>query len=403
MTDSTTTATPPPETRPSRLPTVLVVVATILAVLSSLTTWVRVQMLDTDQWRELSSELLADEEIQSALAIYISNELFESVDVESEIAGLLPEDLSGIAGPLVGALRQPITSSIETVIASNRFLQLWSEANRVAHARFVAIVRDETVTGISTADGAVTLDLGEIVRSVGASVGIPDSALDRLPDDAGLVTIVESENLADVQDAIRLLGFLSWFMLVVVVGLYALAVYLARGRRTKMLHTVGASLAVGGLVLLLLQSIGVRITVDAIVANPANEPAANAVASIATSLLRSMAWGGIIYGVLAMGVAFLLGEHRYAVAARRQLGRATESTGGTVAVCSVLVFVLLWWSPGQLFNGWIRTLILVALAVGAVVAIYQKVEAERTDPVIDPADDDPIEPDPVDADRVPQA
>lgn len=90
---------------------------------------------------------------------------------------------------------------------------------------------------------------------------------------------------------------------------------------------------------------------------------ANAVATIATSLLRSLAWGGIVYGLLTMGVAFLLGEHRHAVAARRQLGRATESTGGTVAAAAVLVV--------------------------AVVAIYRKVEAERSQSSIDPSGDDP--------------
>lgn len=364
-------------TRPSRIPIVLVVVATVLAVLSALTTWVRAQMLDTDEWTELSSELLADEEVQERLAIYLGNQLFEQIDLETEVAGLLPEDLSGIAGPLVGALRDPITNGIENIIASDRFQDRWADANRVAHSRLVAIVRDETRPGISTADGAVTLDLSVIVRSVGESVGIPESALERIPEGAGVITVVESDQLANVQDAVRVLDFVSWFMFVVVVGLYALAVYLARGRRVETLHRVGASLAIAGVVLLLLRSLGVRITVDAVVANSANERAAFVVAEVATSLLRSMAWGGIVYGVLTMGVAFLLGEHRYAVAVRRQLGRATESTAGAVAVGAVLVVVLLWWSPGRLFDSWLRTLIFLVLAIVAAVAVDRKVAAER--------------------------
>ncbi len=398
---SDTTPTTDATTKPSRLPTVLVVVATVLAVLSALTTWVRVQMLDTDEWTELSADLLAEEEVQSALAVFISNELFERIDLQSEIGELLPEDLSPLAGPLVGALREPITNGIETVIASNRFQQLWTEANRTAHARLVAIIRDETVTGVSTADGTVTLELGEVVRSVGESVGVPDDALDRLPEDAGRITVVESEELADVQTAVRVLDFLAWFMFVVVVGLYALAVFLARGRRVQMLRTVGLALAIGGFVLLLLRQIGVRLTVDAIVANPANEPAAAAVAGVATSLLRSMAWGGIVYGLLAMGVAFLLGDHRFALAGRRQLGRATESTAGTIAVVVVLFVLLLWWSPGDLFESWVRTLVLVALAAGAVVAIYRKVDDERT--ASGPGQPDPAATDPVDPDPVPQS
>lgn len=394
VSDDTTATTEAPDAtaKPSRIPTVLIVVATFIAVVSALTTWVRVQMLDTDEWTELSSELLADEAVQERLALFLSEQLFEELDLTTEIAGLLPEDLEGLAGPLVGALREPITNGIENIIASNQFQTLWREANRVAHERLVAIIRDETRTGISTADGTVTLELGEIVRSVGESVGIPDDALDRLPEDAGRITVIESDELSNVQDAVRVLDFLSWFMLVVVVGLYALAMYLARGRRVHTLHNIGLSLAIGGFVLLLLRSIGVRLTVDAIVVNPANEAAAAAVASVATSLLRSMAWGGIVYGVLAMGVAFLLGDHRYALAARRQLGRATESTGGAIAVVVGLFFVLLWWSPGDLFDGWLRPLLLIALAAGAVVAIYRKVESERD---ATPSDADPVDAEPM--------
>ena len=122
---------------------------------------------------------------------------------------------------------------------------------------------------------------------------------------------------------------------------------------------------------------------------------------VATSLLRSMAWGGIVYGLLARGVAFLLGDHRFALAGRRRLGRATESTAGTSAVVVVLFVLLLWWSPGDLFESWVRTLVLVALAAGAVVAIYRKVDDERT--ASGPGQPDPAATDPVDPDPVPQS
>jgi hypothetical protein len=235
------------------LPITLVVIATVIAVLSALTTWVRVQALDTDQWVSISNELLDEPEVTEALSLYITEQLFTQVDVAGELESLLPEDFSGLAGPIAGALRGPATDGVERILESDQFTALWERANRAAHETMVNILRDETrLESTSTADGTVTLDLGEVVTNVGTKIGIPQTALDRLPDDVGTITIFESDELASVQDAVQLLDFLSWFLFLVVVALYALAIYLARDRRRpRMLRTVGLGLLIGGVTVLL--------------------------------------------------------------------------------------------------------------------------------------------------------
>ena len=66
--------------------------------------------------------------------------------------------------------------------------------------------------------------------------------------------------------------FLSWFLFLVVVGLYVLAVWLARGRRVHMTRNVGISLIVAGVLLLLFRSIASRFAVDSMVAKPSQDP-----------------------------------------------------------------------------------------------------------------------------------
>ncbi|MGB0112124.1 MAG: hypothetical protein WBP59_02790 [Ilumatobacteraceae bacterium] len=363
--------------RPSRLPTVLIVIATLVAVASVLTTWVRVQMLDTDQWVATSDELLADPEVQSALSTYLSNELYEQVDIESELQSLLPDSLGGLAGPLAGAARSTVTDGIDRLVASQRFAELWSAANRVAHERFVAILKNETRPGIDTSDGTVTIDLGPLVRSVGETMGIPDSALDRIPADAGQVTVFESGRLADVQTSVQILNFLSWFLFVVVFGLYALAVFLARDAWRRALVGVGAGLVVGGIVLLFARAIGIRIGVDSIVGNPVNKPLGEVVAAVGTELIRQLAWIGIVYGVLIMAFTWLLGERRWAVAIRRQLGSTSESAAAVGGVALLGVLALVWWSPGRSFDHWSTALLLIGLVVAGVVVFFRQVAEEQ--------------------------
>ncbi len=142
-------------------------------------------------------------------------------------SNLLPGDLSGVAAALSGALREPVTNGIERVLESPQFAEIWVRANRLAHEALVAILRDETLPAVSTADGAVTLDLREAIVNVGTEIGLPQTALDRIPEGAGQITIFQSEELKDVQNYVRVLDFLSWFLFLLTVGLYVLAVYLA--------------------------------------------------------------------------------------------------------------------------------------------------------------------------------
>jgi hypothetical protein len=382
-TDATTEESTHDSTSPStgtssgrrRLPTILVVVATCIAVLSTLTTWVKTQALDTDEWVAKSDELLADPQIRDALSVYLADQLFTVVDVGAALEGLLPEQLSGLAGPLAGAFRGPAGDAVDQLLASQRFADLWSSANRVTHERVVAILREETTSAAtSVSDGTVTLELGVILRALGESLGIPASALDRIPPDAGQITVFQSDQLASAQTAVQILDFLSWFLFIVVVALYALAVFLARDRE-RMLFKVGVALVVGGLSVLMLRAIGVRRTVDAVVED-ANRSIGRIVGEIATRLLQEIAWTGITFGLLIAVFAALLTDHRWAVAVRRALARFTASTGGAIAAAVLILLGLMWWSPGRAFDRWVTALTLIALAIAAVAVLVRRIRSE---------------------------
>lgn len=362
---------------PRWLPGLLVVLATLLAVMATLTTWTRSQALETDRWVETSGALLNEPEIQEALAIFLTDELYDAVDVTGELESLLPDDLSGLAGPLAGALRGPTTDGIEQIIASSAFQTVWQESNRTAHEAAVRILRDEaTIDSVSTSDGAIVLDLSTAVRNLGEAVGIPDSALDNLPDDVGQIIILESDELSTAQNLVKVLDFTSWFLFVVVVAMYVAAVYLAVGRRRQMLRSVGVSLIVGGAVLLLVRRVGIRFSVESFVEDATNKPLAELVASVLTELLRQMAWTGIVYGLLIVGFSVLIGPHRWAQAPRRWVAGIADSAAALVGASLGAVLLLLWWSPGRAFDRWTTALVLVGLVIGGIYTLVSIGRAE---------------------------
>jgi len=363
MTDEPTPPNRDTDVGPRWLPSLLVVLATLLAIVTTVTTWTRSQALDTDQWVEVSGELLNEPQVQQALSLYLTNELFTTVDIAGELQSLLPDNLSGLAGPLAGALRGPTTDGIEKIVASSGFQSVWLDANRVAHTAAVRILRGDTRDSVTTTNGAIVLDLSVAVRNLGQQIGIPQAALDRLPADVGQITILQSNELSDVQNAVKVLDFASWFLYIVVVAMYVGAVYLARDRRRQMLRSVGIGLTVGGITLLLIRQVGIRTSVDMFVQDATNKPLAELVASVLTELLRQMAWTGIVYGVLIIGFSVLMGPYRWAGSVRRWVGGVAESAAALVGIAFTAVLLLLWWSPGQAFDRWVTAIVLVGVVV----------------------------------------
>ncbi|MCP3856455.1 MAG: hypothetical protein GY698_17215 [Actinomycetia bacterium] len=370
-------------------PTILIAVATVLTVVATFTTWVRVQALDTEEWVRLSSELLEEPEIRGEVAAFLVDEMYQEVDVATQVEGFLPESLQGLAGPMSAALRGPAIDAVDRLLDTAPVRAGWARANETAHGTAVAILRDDTPPGVSTADGAVTLDLGELVVLVAEDFGFSADLLDDLPDDTGRIVIFESDELDQAQATVRVLDFLSWFLFLIVVGLFALAVYLAYGRRLIALRSVGLGLLVAGVSVLILRRLTVAGLVGSVVEDSARRPVAEVGAFVSTGLLRQMGWAQVFYGLLIVGFVALLGHRPFAVAVRRTLSPALSASPSSVAGATiVLLLLLVWWSPGRAFNSWVTGITLVSLVAGAVVGLRRQVLTEFPDHTFDDVLDD---------------
>ena len=364
-----------------RLSIVLIVVASVIAILTAVNTWVERQLLETDEWVELSDELLANDEVRHALAVYLVDQLYESVNVNTELGDRLPEQLDPLAGLVAGALRAPLTDGVDRLLESDAVQDVWHRVNREAHTRAVALLREEEVAGLSTAGGEIAIELAELVREVGALVGIAEERLDRIPDDAGRIVIVGSDGLATAQNTVFMIELLSAPMFVLIVALYALAVYAAGSRRRDALFWVGISLVTGGLLVLVGRRFGLQSAASAVADLPDRRAVASIVADLTTDLLFEMAVAGIVYGLLIAGGAKLFGSSPIAVRVRRLL-TPLLAAGPVLAVLTagVTLLVVLAFVPGGAFESPWRGLVSVALYAVGVVAIRRELQRESAQP-----------------------
>jgi hypothetical protein len=341
---------------------VLVVLTTLITFGSAAEVWIKHQLLDTPAWVRASDELLATPVVRAALAEYIVDEVYSTVDVQEQLSDKLPEEWKGISGPISAAIRGPVTSTVENLLGAPKIAAVWNRINTTAHQTLVNVLEDKTKFG-TTSDGKVVLDLGEVIRAVATNLGLSQSAVDRIPADAGKITLIESSQLASVQQAVRVLSILNWVLLIVVVGLYGLAVFLARGRRRITLRNVGWSLLLVAFALVIVRDVTGKMVVD-LIKDPNLTAVGRVVYLVGSELLVTVALTIATYGAVIVFGTVIVGPNRVATWLRRAIAPLLNADTTVFWIGAAVLFVLVWlWEPTAAFGIWWSVLGL--LIVGA--------------------------------------
>ncbi len=343
----------------------LVVLASVIAVVMVMTLWVNRQVLDNTSWRHASEQVIEDPQVQAALSTYLVNQLYDNVDVSAALAEKLPPQIKSISGTLAGALRQPATNAIEGLLSRPRVQLLFVNASSVAHDKLINVLENKTGHGISTGNGVVTLNLHELVTELAANLGLPGTVIQKLPPDSGVITVMTSDQLGAAQKGVRVLKVISLFILILVLGMYALAIYLARGIRRRTLRNIGWSLAVVGLLILLVRRWVGNSTIDTLTSPQYNDPVRD-VWLIGTSTLGQIGRATVVYGLIAALGAVLAGPTRIATKVRQWIAPTlNERQGVAWASLGAVYLLVILWGPTHALRVWWGILLLGALlAVG---------------------------------------
>ena len=328
----------------------LFALATILLLVSSLTVWSKRQLLDDQAWANSSSQLLANDEVRGAIAQKLSDGLFARIDVEAQLRERLPKRSQGAAPALAAALQNTVgPEAADRLLQRPKVQALWEKANKRAHAAVVRVLEGKELGkngNISTANGEVTLDLRPAITRLATRLGVEDKLNANADPEAGQLVIMKSSQLKSAQTAVKILKALSSLLLIVVFALYALAIYLATGRRRLLLGATGASLVLVGLVLASLRRFLGDVIVDALVKTEANKHPVSVIWGLETSVLRDIAILLVIYGALVLVATALAGPNRPAVAVRRWLAPSFRHHPIVVWTTVLFLFlILLAWGP----------------------------------------------------------
>ncbi|HET7590613.1 MAG TPA: SHOCT domain-containing protein [Solirubrobacterales bacterium] len=357
----------------------LVVLGSVLAFLSVFAIWIERQALNTDDWVSTSGKLIHNQKIREAVGNYLVDQLYENVDVKKELEGILPGEVSELAGPAAGGLRQVAGQGAEKVLETSTAQELWEDANRATHEQLLAVLENKK-EAVETANGEVTLNLGSLVTNLANQVGIGESLAEKLPPDAGQIHILKSDQLKTAQDIAVAVKGLALLLSILTFAAFGAAIYLSRdGRWVTVLYS-GIGLIAAGFAAIVFRHVAGGIVVGQLVRNDSIKPAGEAAWSIGTSLMISIAITVIVVGAFFAAAGWLASPTEAARTSRRYMAPALREYAAYVYTgLALLVCIYFLTGPTQGLRPFLTTLIVAGMAAFGIHELRKQTAEEFPD------------------------
>jgi hypothetical protein len=341
---------------------VLIAVTALALVTSVVGVWAATTVLNTDRWVAAVAPLPQNPQVSAAVADYATTQVFQAIDVEGRLREVLPPQAAFVAGPVTGQVREAVRKTVNNVLRSDRFTAIWTELNRRAHQRALAIINGDSDVLITRQD-RVEIDLLPLINQVlrelslqlptlfGKQISLPDLSSGAIPDNLrarvqeqlgvtlppnfAQFTVYDSGQLWAAQQAVAQAKRGVVLYVVGAVVLLLLALLISPGRRRTLLQ-LGLWLVVA--------AVAVTAVLRAVRGQLLNEVQAglyrDGVAAALTSVfgpLRTRGTQLIWIGVVLAVVMYLIGPGRGATWLRRQLGAGARAGGRGIRAGSRVV------------------------------------------------------------------
>ncbi len=220
---------------------VLVVIGSILLPFAVTTTWLRTQVVSTNDFVETAGPLADDPAIQEAIARRVSALLGEQLDIRGTVEDLLPSEAQALAPLIAAGANEVIDTVALEVTRSAVFAQLWRDALEISHRAVLVVLAGRDDGALQIEGGTVFVPVGEIAvevaNQVGERIGIDLAGL--LPEgiEDERYVIAQSDELESVSGLLDLLDRVTWLTVVFSLAALIAAVFVAPTRSRGVLWT----------------------------------------------------------------------------------------------------------------------------------------------------------------------
>jgi hypothetical protein len=289
----------------------------------TLSVWAHRSLLTADGWSNIMVTAAENPEVVAGTSDIIADRVAQAVGLEAIVADLLPGQSAVLAQPISGRVEGFVADGIEAVMGTEAFASAWERGNERLHAVALEALRGGTDV-VSTDAGAIELNVMPVVYAgleqlqvagiLPAGIVLPEleagqlpaesvaqleARLGRdLPDGLGTIQLVESENLAALQQVVRAFDIIVVLLIALTILFAALALFLA-ARRLRMVLW----LALGSIVALMLARVVGRQVLELLAGSLKDGPAGRTIGGVLETVGDAMMWFTFIVIALAVVVA----------------------------------------------------------------------------------------------------
>jgi hypothetical protein len=246
--------------------TLLLVLGCGLVGASIIAIWTRATVLNTDRYVNTMAPIARSPAVQNTVADKLGTAIVSKVDVQQLAREVLPDRADVLAPAIAEGVNGAIRRQINDFVHSERFPELWDNANRRIHERVVGLITTGRSGRLELQGDTVYLDLSAAVERV--RDGLRQRGFDRIADAIpptvdGRIQLLSSSGFSKARDGIHRLERLSIVLPILAILFLAAHVFFADSRRRGLIR-VGIGLAVTGLIMLGAIGIGRTLYLDAI-------------------------------------------------------------------------------------------------------------------------------------------
>jgi hypothetical protein len=322
---------------------ILVVLTSLSIVATTAGVWMNRTIWNTDRYVALVAPLAKDPAVTEALAVRLTGEAFQALNVQERVQEALasiprlPASADGIiAGPLTASAQNLVESQVKDFLASETFANLWIQLNERLHEKIVALLNGDyqQLPNVQINGGEVRLNLVSVVALVlqqvaqsgadalGLNVTVPSIPPDldasaaiaqlgsslgvSLPADFGQITIATHDQLIGYQQTAQNLKKLAGALFLLSCLLLVATLIVAPDRRRTVIW-----LGLGAAVALFLGGVFVRRVESRIVDGIAAPGARAAAKDIFTQVSAGLRHAGLLVltvAALAALIAYVAGR-----------------------------------------------------------------------------------------------
>lgn len=289
---------------------VLAVLAGSLLVAANILFWAGHTVVDSQSYKQTITPLVESPQVQTSMALYTTNQVFANNDVQGDIASVLPPRADFLAPTLTGQLKNLTQTTLQKVLASDKFQTTWININVKAHDSLLKLASSP-----AGQDGVINLN--EIYQQLGASLQgtkLAFLANKQLPPKVGDITVLKSNKLHTLHVVSSNINTFKYVSLAIVIAFSALAVWLAERRRRLVI-----SLSFLFAILMALSLIAFRLTASTVSSKvqPEYQSGVSSAASIILHPLALQTWTVLLL-LLLVGIGAWLGGASHSAKTSRE-------------------------------------------------------------------------------------